>query len=240
MVEIKNIDKSFGKLNVLQGLNVTIGKGKAVAILGPNGSGKTTLIKCILGLVIPNKGSITVNGENIHANWNYRNYIGYLPQIARFPENLSVKELFLMIQDLRQQKVNYDYLVNQFNLSPFLTKPLRSLSGGTRQKVNMVMALMFNPEIYIFDEPTVGLDPISCVRFKELVQSQKNLGKTVLITTHILSEVEELADEIIFLLDGKIYYQGSPIELMSKYEETHLERAIAKMLETYELKLITS
>ncbi|MFP5470254.1 MAG: ABC transporter ATP-binding protein [Bacteroidia bacterium] len=236
MVELQNIEKSFGKLSVLQGISVSLEKGKTTAILGPNGSGKTTLMKCILGLVIPNKGKISVNGVNIKNNWNYRSNIGYLPQIARFPENLTVTELFSMVQDLRQHKVPYDNLIALFKLSSFLNKPLRSLSGGTRQKVNMVMALMFDPEIYIFDEPTVGLDPISCVRFKEFVKNEKRKLKTVLITTHILSEVEELADDIIFLLDGKIFYHGSPQELISKYQEKNLERAIAKMLENYEQK----
>src|ERR1035437_1869794 len=106
MVEVKNIEKSFGKLTVLKGVNVHIPRGKVVAILGPNGSGKTTLIKCILGLVIPDKGDILIGGANIKNNWKYRNNIGYLPQIARFPENLSVSELFRMIQDLRKNQVN--------------------------------------------------------------------------------------------------------------------------------------
>ena len=244
MVEVKNIEKSFGKLSVLKGVNVTIEKGKVVAILGPNGSGKTTLIKCMLGLVLPDKGEILIEGGNIKNSWQYRNTIGYLPQIARFPENLTVKELFRMIQDLRSShgieegiEKNRDRLVALFNIQSFLNKPLRSLSGGTRQKVNVILALMFNPDLYIFDEPTVGLDPISCVRFKENILKEKNNGKTILLTTHILSEVEEIADEIIFLLEGKIYYQGSPQELMADKKENTLEKAIAKMLEEHEEKV---
>jgi len=243
MVEVKNIEKSFSKLTVLKGVNVQIPKGKVIAILGPNGSGKTTLIKCILGLVIPDKGDILIGGENIKNNWKYRNNIGYLPQIARFPENLTVSELFKMIQDLRKNqnpKNNPEQtcsnFVSLFQIQSFLNKPLRSLSGGTRQKVNVILALMFNPDLYIFDEPTVGLDPISCVRFKETVLKEKNNGKTILLTTHILSEVEEMSDEIIFLLEGKIYYQGSPKELMANKQENTLEKAIAKMLEENEQK----
>lgn len=243
MVEVKNIQKSFGKLNVLQGVNVSIPTGKVIAILGPNGSGKTTLIKCILGLVIPDNGDIYIDGENIKNNWKYRNNIGYLPQIARFPENLTVIELFKMIQDLRKnQSVKNNpeqtcsHFVSLFQIQSFLSKPLRSLSGGTRQKVNVILSLMFNPDLYIFDEPTVGLDPISCVRYKETVLKEKENGKTILLTTHILNEVEEMADEIIFLLEGKIYYQGSPKNLMTSKQENTLEKAIAKMLEEHEQK----
>lgn len=245
MVEIKNIEKSFGKLTVLKGVNVNISRGKVVAILGPNGSGKTTLIKCILGLALPDKGEILIGSENIKNNWKYRNNVGYLPQIARFPENLTVSELFRMIQNLRKNQKNENNpeilcaeLVLRFQVQPFLNKPLRSLSGGTRQKVNVILSLMFDPDLYIFDEPTIGLDPISCVRFKETIFKEKDKGKTILLATHILSEVEELADEIIFLLEGNIYYQGSPKNLMAVKKENTLEKAIAKLSEEFEQKSI--
>ncbi len=231
MVKIQNIEKSFGKLSVLKGINLNIEKGKIVAVLGPNGSGKTTLIKSILGLVIPDKGEIFVNEKSIFHNCEYRNHIGYLPQIARFPENLNVNELLSMIEDLRKSKAEKEELFSLFEIHDFLNKPLRSLSGGTRQKVNVIISLMFSPDIYIFDEPTVGLDPISRVRFKEWVKQEKQNEKTALFVTHLLSEVDELADEIIFLMDGKIYYKGSPQELKSVQEENTLEKAIAKMLE---------
>lgn len=234
MVEVENIEKSFGKLHVLRGISFRVQQGKSVAVLGPNGSGKTTLIKSILGLVIPTKGNIRINGISIKNNCAYRKDIGYLPQIARFPENLKVSELFAMVQDLRKQTVDFSPLIELFKLNNFLQVPLRSLSGGTRQKVNLVLALMFDASFYIFDEPTVGLDPVSCVKFKEYVLSEKQKGKTIFITTHILSEVEELADEIIFLLDGNIYYHGSPAELVAKYSTLNLERAIAAMLEEHE------
>ncbi len=231
MVEVTNIEKSFGRLQVLKGINTQIEKGKIVAVLGPNGSGKTTLIKCILGLVIPDKGKIFVNGRDIKNDFNYRNDIGYLPQIARFPENLNVTELFEMIRDLRKSEGNSEELVSIFGITDFLNKPLRSLSGGTRQKVNVILSLMFNPLLYIFDEPTVGLDPISRVRFKEWVKKEKSLGKTALLVTHLLSEVDELSDELIFLLEGKIYYKGTPGELKESQKENTLEKAIARLLE---------
>lgn len=230
MVEIQNIKKSFGNLPVLKGIDLNIKKGNIVAVLGPNGSGKTTLIKSILGLVIPDSGEIYVNGRSAKNDFQYREHIGYLPQIARFPENLNVKELFSMIQDLRQQKISPEKLITIFGIQPFLNKPIRTLSGGTRQKINVILSLMFSPAIYIFDEPTVGLDPISRVRFKELVSEERKNGKTVLLVTHLLNEVEELADEIVFLMEGNVYYKGSPKELKTAHRENTLEKAIAKML----------
>lgn len=231
MITINNLHKSFGKLSVLKGIDIHAEKGKIVSVLGPNGSGKTTLIKCILGLVVPDRGDIFINGQNTRQNYLYRNEIGYLPQIAHFPENLNITELLNMIRDLRKSDQNAEELINLFDIKEFLKKPLRSLSGGTRQKVNVILSLMFNPLLFIFDEPTVGLDPISRVRFKSRVKKEKENGKTALLVTHLLSEVEELADEIIFLMDGNIYYKGSPAELKDTQQENTLEKAIAKMLE---------
>ncbi|HEY4799189.1 MAG TPA: ABC transporter ATP-binding protein [Bacteroidia bacterium] len=230
MIKIEKLNKLFGKVQVLKGVDLSIDHGKIVAILGPNGSGKTTLIKCLLGLTIPTSGTIFVNGKNIENNWQYRNDIGYLPQIAHFPENLTVKELFSMISDLRKQKADYSELVSYFEMGEFIGKPLRSLSGGTRQKANIILALMFNPSFFIFDEPSSGLDPLSRVRFKDRVEKEKQNGKTVLFTTHLLNEVEELADEIFFLLEGKIYFHGKPQQLKDEQNQPSLEKAIAAML----------
>jgi Cu-processing system ATP-binding protein len=122
-------------------------------------------------------------------------------------------------------------LLKDFELSGELTKAIRTLSGGNRQKLSAVIALMFNPKILIFDEPTAGLDPVISNRFKEIVSSEKKKGKTIILTSHIMSEVEELADEIIFLLDGKIYYKGSVQNLLIEKGEIKLEKAVAKILE---------
>ena len=233
MIKFTDIHKSFGKLQVLKGVSFDIQKGQCMAILGPNGSGKSTLIKSILGLVIPDKGEIFIDEKNIIGQSDYRNEIGYLPQITKLPENISVIELLKMIQDIRKTTGNIDELVTYFGIANYLNKTLKTLSGGTRQKVNVILSLMFNASLFIFDEPTVGLDPISCVKFKQRVLQEKQNGKTVILTTHILSEVEELADQIVFIMDGQIYYHGSPDQLKNNYQENTLEKAIAKMLETY-------
>jgi len=230
MIEIKNLHKKFGKLTVLDGLDLVIDKGGVFSILGPNGSGKTTLIKCLLGMVIPNKGEITIDNQTILKKWDYRNDINYLPQIANFPANLSVIELIKMVKNLRPKIANEQELIDKFGLNEFLNKKLGNLSGGTKQKVNLVLAFMFDSELIILDEPTTGLDPIALIHLKELIVKEKQKGKTILITTHIMGFVEEMADEIVFLLDGKIYFKGSVDALKKQTDQINLEHAIANLI----------
>ncbi len=230
MIKIQNLYKKFGKLNVLDGLDLTITKGGVFAILGPNGSGKTTLIKCLLGMVIPNKGEIVINGKSVLRKWDYRNDLNYLPQIANFPANLSVIELIKMVKNLRSKVSKEHDLIELFGLNKFLNKKLGNLSGGTKQKVNLILTFMFDSELIILDEPTTGLDPIALMRLKELITKEKEKGKTILVTTHIMSFVDEMADEIVFLLDGSIYFKGSIKQLKNQTSESNLEHAIANLI----------
>jgi len=231
MIEIKDLHKKFGANQVLQGINLNIQRGGIFAVLGPNGSGKTTLIKSILGMVIPNSGTIKLDGKSVKNSWKYRNEIDYLPQIANFPGNLTVNELIKMIKDIRAKKDTDEIrLIELFKMEPFLEKKLGNLSGGMKQKVNLLLAFMFDSPLIILDEPTSGLDPISHIRLKELIQSEKTKGKTILITSHIMSFVEEIADEIVFLLEGKIYFKGSISELKTKTNQPDFEHAIASIL----------
>jgi Cu-processing system ATP-binding protein len=231
MIEVKDLYKKFGKNEVLKGIDLHIQRGGIFSVLGPNGSGKTTLIKCILGMVLQDSGQIFIDKKPLKNNFKYRNEIDYLPQIANFPGNLKVNELIAMIKDLRDSKATKDEeLIELFKLQPFLNKKLANLSGGTKQKVNLVLTFMFDSPLIILDEPTNGLDPISHLRLKNLINAEKAKGKTILITSHILSFVEEVSDEIVFLLEGKIYFKGSISELKSKTEQPDFEHAIASIL----------
>jgi len=233
MISVQNLHKKFGKNRVLKGVDLEIETGGIFAILGPNGSGKTTLIKSILGMVVPNSGTIEIEGKIIKRGWEYRRKIDYLPQIANFPANLTVRELIKMIKDLRANRTEKDQnLISLFKLEPFLTKKLGNLSGGTKQKVNIVLAFMFDSPLIILDEPTSGLDPISLIRLKDLINSEKEKGKTILITSHIMSFVEEVTNNIVFLLEGKIYFKGSISELKSQTNQPDFEHAIASILST--------
>ena len=230
MINITDLHKSFGKVKVLDGVSLEINGGGVFAILGPNGSGKTTLIKSILGMVIPQSGVINIDEQPIKGKWEYREELNYLPQIARFPENLTVAELIRMIKNLRGKEANDLDLIELFGLAPFLDKKLGNLSGGTKQKVNLVLTFMFDCPLLILDEPTTGLDPVSLIHLKELIKKEKDAGKTILITTHIMDFVDTMADEIVFLLEGKIYFKGSVAELKKKSSKNELEHAIATIL----------
>lgn len=232
MIELKNILKTFDELPVLKGMSVTIPKGQSIGIVGPNGAGKTTMIKTILGLVKVDSGQILVNGKELNGDWHYRKDIGYMPQVARYPENMKVYELLEFIKGIRDQEPVFEQeLIEQFSLESELEKPLRTLSGGNRQKVGATLSMMFNPDILFFDEPTAGLDPQSSHKFKRRVQTEKKNGKTIIITSHIMSELEQLVDHVIFVLDGKIRYYGSMENLLTENKEERLEGAIAKMME---------
>jgi len=229
-IELNEVYKSFGRLQVLRGIDLNIHEGGIFAILGPNASGKTTILKSILGLVIPDSGTIKVANQSIKNEWEYRKHINFLPQMANFPENLTVKELITLVKDLRNQESNEQELIANFALSSCLDKNIKHLSGGTKQKLNVVLAFMFDNPIIILDEPTAGLDPVALIKIKDLIRAERAKGKTILITTHIMSLVEELADEIVFLLEGKIYFKGTLKKLNELNQEPNLERSIAKML----------
>ena len=181
-------------------------------------------------MVVPNKGDILINGQLVKNQFEYRNNINYLPQIANFPGNLSVLELIKMIRDIRKKPADDAHLIELFGLESHLKKKLAHLSGGTKQKVNLVLTFMFDSDLIILDEPTSGLDPISVLRLKDLIMQEKQKGKTILITSHIISFVEEVADTIVFLLDGKIHFKGSIPMLRKETGEKNLEHAIANLL----------
>lgn len=218
---------------MLDKLNIEFDEKYVYAILGPNGSGKTTLMKSILGMVIPTTGDIFLQGKSIKQHDQYRNDISYLPQTPNFPTNLSVLELIHMMRDLKSRQAKTEQLIDLFGLKPFLNKKLIYLSGGTKQKVNILLAFMFDSPIFILDEPSVGLDPLALTHLKELILEKKETNNIVLITTHILSFVEELADEIIFLLEGKVYYRGTISNLQKQTGEAKLEKAIAVIYQNH-------
>ena len=231
MVEARGLSKRFGRLQVLDGIDLTIVRNRVTAIVGPNAAGKTTMIKSILGLTRPDAGTIVVDGIDVGGNDAYRERIGYMPQIARFPENLTASELFEMLKDLRGKRAVLDEeLIEAFALVDELRKPLRTLSGGTRQKVNAVMAFLFKPDLLILDEPTAGLDPVASGVLKRKIVAEREAGRTFVLTSHIMSEVEELADDVAFLHDGRIEFSGPVHDIKSLTSQTNLERAIAAMM----------
>lgn len=231
MISLHNISKQFGKLQALQQVSAAFQKGKTYAVIGPNGSGKTTLIKCILGMVLPDSGTIEINGQNILGHWAYREQIGYMPQIGRYPDNLKIRQLFDMVRDLRKHPGKPDEdLVHEFHLDQIGDKRLHTLSGGTRQKVSGALAFLFNPPILILDEPTAGLDPLAVEILKAKIQKEKTNGRLFLITSHIMSDLDELSSEVTYMEEGTIRYDGAITRLKEETGEEKLGPAIASIM----------
>ena len=231
MVVVDSLSKRFGRLEVLKSVSASFEQGKVTAVVGPNAAGKSTLMKSILGLVIPDSGYVTIDGVNAAGNPASRAHLGYMPQEPRFPDNLKVNELFAFVQDLRgQYPKGLDALIDEFELRQHLGKPLRVLSGGTRQKASAVLTFLFDPTVLLLDEPSAGLDPVASSRLKDRIVAERSRGATVILTSHVMSELEELADEVLFLLEGAVQFTGTIQSIRDSTGERRLERAVAHLM----------
>lgn len=232
MIIASNVSKQFGKLKALDNVSVTCNQGECIALIGPNGSGKTTLIKSILGMVVPDSGFITFNGRNILHDWAYRSNIGYMPQIGRYPDNMSIGQVISMMKDIRHVPGNQldAELIDTYQLQQLAQKRMRTLSGGTRQKVSAALAFLFNPDVLILDEPTAGLDPLSSELLKAKIIREKEKGKLVLITSHILSELDDLVTQVLYMQDGRLQFHKTLEALQQETGEAKLNKAIAAVM----------
>ena len=177
-------------------------------------------------------GSIFVNGQPINGDPLYRSMIGYMPQIGRYPDNMKVGHLFKMMKKIRKvadSDLDTDLLV-KFNLASIFDKPMRTLSGGTRQKVSAALAFYFNPDILILDEPTAGLDPLSSEILKEKIILEKKKDKLILISSHILSDLDDLTTHVMYLQEGKMIFIKDIQALRDETGEAKLGKAIAHMM----------
>ena len=230
MILISELHKKYGKFKVLNGINLKVDKGMVLGLVGPNACGKTTLIKCLLGLSHYSTGKITIQDCDIQTGNEYRRLIGYMPQNPDFPGNLKVQEIFKMMEDLRGEPAKFkDHLIDYFSLEDSMEKKLEVLSGGTKQKVAAVLAFMFEVPILILDEPTVGLDPVAGSKFKELVRERAKSGTTIIIVSHVLSELEQVATDVSFIFDGKVLTTMSLDELKKKSIDSSLEKAVMEI-----------
>lgn len=236
MIEFKNVTKSFGKLKVLDNVNLNCTKGECIALIGPNGCGKTTLIKSLLGMVIPDKGSIIFKGKNIKDHFEYRSEIGYMPQIGRYPDNMTIGQIVKMITNIRKSDMAVDnFLYQQYNLDALGAKRMSTLSGGTTQKVSATLAFLFNPEVLILDEPTAGLDPLSSEILKEKIIKEKEAGKLIIITSHLLNELDDLVTQLIYMQDGKVQFHKKIEEIKMQTGESKISKAIAGIMKASQI-----
>jgi len=231
MIEIRQVSKQFGRLQVLKEVSLVCEAGQCIALIGPNGCGKTTLIKSILGMVIPTSGSIFFKGKDIARDFMYRHDIGYMPQKGRYPDNMTIGQVIDMIKDIRGSKETLDeQLIRDFGLNEILDKRMRTLSGGTTQKVSASLAFLFNPEVLILDEPTAGLDPLAAEILKDKIIAENKRGKLIFITSHLLSELDELVTHVVMMQEGEIRFHMPTTQLKEKTNTNSLARAITHVL----------
>ncbi len=232
LITARQLTKTFGRLKALDRIEVTLNRGRSVLLVGPNGSGKTTLIKCLLGLVLPDEGSLTLDGENLLAEPSLRRRIGYMPQIGRFPDHLQVGQIFNMMREIRRgthTRTDED-LIEAYDIRGIAHKQARTLSGGTRQKVSACLAFLFDPDILVLDEPTAGLDPVAAQILKEKVRCEREKNKLVLVTSHILGDLEEITSEVLYLLEGRVLFHHALEDLVTQYGESRLGPLIARIM----------
>jgi Cu-processing system ATP-binding protein len=232
MIDIQGITKRFGKTKALDAITATFTKGQAISLIGPNGSGKTTLIKCLLGMVIPNEGQLLFKGIDVTTSCDYRRDIGYMPQIGRYPDNMRISQIFDMMIAIRKNQTTPldEELIDAFDLKQQFDKPMRTLSGGTIQKVSACLAFLFDPSVLVLDEPTAGLDPLASEILKAKVLKEKNRGKLILMTSHVLSDLEDITTDVLYLQDGKLQF-FQPVETLKFLtNENRLARAIAAVM----------
>jgi len=222
-VEIRNLDKYFGKFQALKNINLEIAKGEVFAYIGPNGAGKSTTIRVLLGILNATKGSAKVFGMDAWKNAvEIHKRIAYVPGDVNLWPNLTGGEVIDLFVNLRgkHDKALRERLIKDFNLDP--TKKCRTYSKGNRQKVALVAAFASDVDLYILDEPTSGLDPLMEQVFQDCVMEQKNKGKGVFLSSHIMSEVERLCDRVGIIREGEVVQVGTLDDLrhLTRYAMT--------------------
>lgn len=219
MIELQNLVKRFGDLVAVNGISLTVGRGEFFAVLGPNAAGKTTTIKMLAGLIKPTSGAAKVCGFDVQEQpLEARRRLAYVPDFPFLYDKLTPWEFIRFTGQMFRMEdapleAKASVLVQRFNLEPYLRKPIEGLSHGTRQRVAIVSALLHDPEVFVIDEPMVGLDPHHARVVKDVLKERTLQGMTVFLSTHQLSVAEEMADRIGIIHHGRLVAVGSRDEL---------------------------
>lgn len=225
IVKIQGLQKKFGKFQALHDVTFEVDAGEVVGFIGPNGSGKSTTIRTLLGIINRDAGNVKIFGKDVWKDsLEIHKRVSYVPGDVALWGSLTGGEIIDLFIKLHGggDKVKRDYLMKRFELDP--KKKAKGYSKGNRQKVGLIAALSVDSDLYIFDEPTSGLDPLMEAVFQEEVEKIKNAGKAILLSSHILSEVERLADKVVIIRQGKVVENGTLDELR------HLTRSIVTLV----------
>jgi ABC-2 type transport system ATP-binding protein len=219
MIELTRLVKKFGELVAVDGIDLCVPRGEFFAMLGPNAAGKTTTLKILAGLMKPTSGAARVCGFDVQTEpLEARRRMAYVPDFPFLYEKLTPWEFFRFAGQLFQMdgariQASGRELIRRFNLEPYVNKPIDGLSHGTRQRVAILSALLHDPEVFIIDEPMVGLDPLHARVVKDILKERSLTGMTVLVSTHQLSVAEEMADRIGIIHRGRLIAVGTREEL---------------------------
>jgi len=239
MIEVKNLSKKYGDFLALDNLTFKVNKGEIFGFLGPNGAGKTTTIKVLVGLLKPTSGELKINGRDIQKDPDVKREIGFIPDFPFLYEKLTAKEFLKFIAGLYNVNSNgldekiYE-LLSIFNIESWENELIEGFSHGMKQRLVMASALLHEPKILIIDEPMVGLDPKAARLVKDIFKNLAKKGVTIFLSTHTLAVVEEIADRVAILQDGKIIAIGTLKELQEKAGESSpkLEKLFLKLTES--------
>ena len=240
MLQAINLVKSFKSRQVVDGVSIQVNAGQIVGLLGPNGAGKTTTIKALTGLLNPDSGTIEICGHDMEESpLKAKSLMGYVPDVAVFYEKLTSIEFMKFIGDLYgiDKKILYDNTVELFktmDLEPFANAQIEELSHGTRQRLAIAASLCHDPEVFVIDEPMVGLDPLHARVVKQELQKRCQKGLTVMMSTHLLNVAEELADRIGIIDGGKLIALGTLEELRMGKKAEALEEIFLKLFDKNE------
>ena len=220
VIEVKGVTKSFGQTKAVNNVNFDVHEGRIFGLLGPNGAGKTTLIRMINHILIPDTGSILING--MEAGPRTQKMIGYMPEERGLYKKMKVGEQLIYLAQLKglqykEAKNAIEYWLERFEAKDWYNKEVGELSKGMSQKVQFIATIVHNPDIYIFDEPFSGLDPINSEMLKEIVIELKDSGSTILFSTHRMEQVEQMCDEICLFNNGRTVLKGDLREIKSSF-----------------------
>jgi len=236
LVRFRGVNKSFGRAEVLRGIDLDLPSGSCVGLTGVNGAGKTTLIKCLLDFCEIDSGAIEVHGI-MHRRPQARSHLAFLPERFTAPYFLTGREFMTLMLELFGRRYDERSVREIFDALDLdgdtLDKPVREYSKGMAQKLGLAACFLSQRDLYVLDEPTSGLDPSARARAKDLLLRLKAEGRTLLLTSHSLADVEEVCDEVAVLHKGTLAYAGSPRGLRERYGESSLERAFLKCIEAH-------
>jgi ABC-2 type transport system ATP-binding protein len=234
-IVIQNLTKEFGDIKALNSLNLKIKRGELFSLLGPNGAGKTTTINILSGLLKPTEGEAYVGGYNVRKGLDsIKNFLGVCPQEAAVYKFLTGKEnleLFGFLQKMDRNKVKErsEYLLKTLEFQDASLRKVKGYSGGMLRMINMLIALIHDPNILFLDEPTVGMDPRARRKVWNFISSLKNQQKTIILTTHYMEEAEALSDRVGIIDYGELIALGTPKELIEKYQVKNLEEVFLEL-----------